>query len=229
MIDEDPIADVPWHQEFVKVLKCAECNAATDKNLLRDSNENVPQPGYIGRHYDRSKLLLVGQNPGLPNERLGDADRVYTAALRALRDTETVASYSHLQGLLDDFIPTWPVHGQYFPLVECGLVLEEIAYCNLVRCRTSRAGQKYSPPNKATAATCRTLHFQRWLDLLKPRAVIFIGLWASQAEGGGKAACDARGIPSVAVNRSKGLKKEELKSNRSAVIEFVRKHIPGHG
>jgi hypothetical protein len=170
--------------------------------------------------------LLVGQNPASPNERLLDADRIYTAALRALRDNETVESYSHLQGVLDDFIPTWPVHGQYFPLAECGLALEDIAYFNLVRCRTRRTGEKYNPPNKTTAATCRTLHFERWLDLLKPRAVVFIGLWASQPDGGGKTACDARGIPSVAVNRSKSLKREELRSNRSAVIQFVREHLP---
>jgi hypothetical protein len=97
--------------EFAMMIKCSRCSKATDKNLLRDAGENVPQPGYIGPAYDRTRLLLVGQNPAVPPIQLVKRDKFYTAALRALRDDPTEQNYASLQSVLRDFIPTWPVHG----------------------------------------------------------------------------------------------------------------------
>lgn len=83
----DPL--INWHVEFAKVISCAKCSKETDRNLMRDSGEHVPQPGYIGKGYGRTGLLLVGQNPYLPNVSRAAQDREYTAALRALRDAPT--------------------------------------------------------------------------------------------------------------------------------------------
>ena len=108
---------------------------ATDRHLLRDAEEHVPQPGYIGSNYDARRVLLVGQNPAIPGV-LAAADLPYTAALRPLRDEPSVARYRELSSVLESFVPRWPVHGSYFPLQECGLTLQDIAHCNIVRCRT---------------------------------------------------------------------------------------------
>ena len=70
-----------WRLEFARVVRCEKCSSETDPNLLRDCGENVPQPGYIGVGYQRSKLLLVGQNPAVPPAKLELADKGYTAAL----------------------------------------------------------------------------------------------------------------------------------------------------
>ena len=217
---------VRWYLEFAKVINCTKCTHATDKNLLRDAVENVPQPGYIGARYTRTRLLLVGQNPAVPPSHLVAMDKNYTAKLRAVRAAPTEHHYLALQSVLDDFIPNWPVHGEYFPLAECGLELADIAYCNLVRCRTVTVRGKSPPaPHDDRAKMCREQHFRRWLDLLKPNAVVFIGKWASDPERGGGKECDARRIPWKFVNRSKSLTGPERAANRDEVVKFVRRHV----
>jgi hypothetical protein len=119
--------------------------------LLRDEGENIPQPGYVGIRYWTKRVLLVGQNPAVPPEPLAAEDRPYTNALRTVRNAPTPESYDQLHSILRDFIPRWPVHGSYFPLTECGLDLDEIAYCNLVRCRT--VSNRTPPAQVATACT----------------------------------------------------------------------------
>jgi uracil-DNA glycosylase len=203
-----------WSQEFARVIGCEQCSSSTDRKLLRDEQENVPQPGWVGSNYDGTRLLLVGQNPGTPKS-LATADRPYTNALRDLRDNVTEQQFQKLVSVLRSFIPQWPVHGNYFPLAESGLTLEDIAYCNIVRCRT----QADSPPGTRLVANCLSLHFSRWLDLLQPRAVVFIGKWA--AERGGPVV-EAAGIPYRFMNRQRSLSSVERTENRNAVVQFVR-------
>jgi hypothetical protein len=127
------------------------CWASDARALLRDEGENIPQPGYVGIRYWTKRVLLVGQNPAVPPERLAAEDRPYTNALRTVRNAPTPESYDQLHSILRDFIPRWPVHGSYFPLTECGLDLDEIAYCDLVRCRT--VSNRTPPAQVATACT----------------------------------------------------------------------------
>jgi hypothetical protein len=177
--------------------------------------ENVPQPGYIGTNYGRTGVLLVGQNPGVPG-RLADRDRPYTAALRTLRDDPTPQNYAKLQEVLSRFIRDWPVQGRYFPLKECGLELADIAYFNLVRCRTI----DNAPPNAALTNSCRT-HFDRWLDMLKPSVVAFVGKWAYD---NAKAACERRNVPYSFVNRDRKLSGSERQKNRAEVAASVKQN-----
>jgi hypothetical protein len=72
-----------WNLEFAKVIQCTNCTALIDANLLRDVEENVPQPGYIGKKYLQARVILIGQNPGTPKSLVME-DRPYTAALRTL-------------------------------------------------------------------------------------------------------------------------------------------------
>lgn len=112
---------VDWPTEFTRVISCCACTQATHSKLLRDSVESVPQPGYIGPHYMRKRVLLTGQNPGTPKT-LTEAEQIlHNGALRALRDEPNDANYKKLSLVLQEFIPKWPVHGNYFPFRECGL------------------------------------------------------------------------------------------------------------
>jgi hypothetical protein len=124
-----------WPTEFARVISCAVCSCETDTNLLRDADENVPQPGYIGRNYWQRRVLLVGQNPGTPKT-LADPDRRYTCTLRQMRDAPNAATYEKLQTELQCFMRQWPVFRRHFPLSEAGLTLDDVAYFNVVRCRT---------------------------------------------------------------------------------------------
>ena len=203
-----------WREEFARVVGCEHCTSSTDHNLLRDNAENIPQPGWVGSNYSRTRLLLVGQNPGTPKS-LAAEDLPYTAALRTLRDDNTENKYEELVAVLRTFIPQWPVHGNYFPLAESGLTLEDIAYCNVVRCRT-HIDKK---PGTRLVSNCISQHFSRWLALLQPKAVVFIGKWA--AERGGPAVT-AAGVPYTFMNRHRSLSTLARTENRSAVVHFVR-------
>jgi hypothetical protein len=198
--------------EFAKVVACSRCEAP---NLLRDDEDNIPQPGYVGENYEGTRVLLVGQNPGVPSEALKPQDRQYVVALRALRQTPTVANYAALSTTLRAFVPHWPVRKQYFPLEESGLALADIAYCNYVRCRTVQN----SKPKPAVSRMCGAFHFERWLDLLRPKCVVFIGRWAEKQGG---LACEARAIPYRCVNRDRSLAAEAVARNRHEVAAFVR-------
>ena len=207
---------VDWAREFARIIQCQACSSALDRSLLRDELENVPQPGWVGANYESSRLLLVGQNPGTPKS-LETADLPYTEALRALAANPSNAQYVALADVLRSFIPQWPVHGSYFPLSEANLTLEDIAYCNVVRCRTIADTR----PGVGTTCNCLTTHFTHWLALLQPRAVVFIGKWASEHAAHVVAAA---GIPHMFMNRQRSLASNARAENRDEAIRFVRKH-----
>ena len=204
-----------WPTEFARIISCSLCTAAECRNLLRDDGEHVPQPGYIGSRYAATRLLLVGQNPGVDTVGLAARDRVYTAALRELSQNPSAIAYRSLNSVMEDFVPSWPVHGSYFPLRECGLTLQDIAYYNAVRCRT--VGNAL--PSKRQARNCIDTHFRRWLDLLKPRAVVFIGKWAFDQCG--TIVLDLK-IPSAFMNRQRSLSNFERTKNRQEVVTTVK-------
>jgi hypothetical protein len=205
-----------FHREFAQVIKCASCSKVSDKNLLRDTLENVPQPGYVGSNYQTSRVLLVGQNPSC-SKILEVEDKSYTSALRTLGDFPTPMRYAELAKMMDSFIPKWPVHGNYFPLSECGLNLSDIAYCNLVRCRISNN----APPGSELVARCRGAHFIPWLHMLSPRVVVFIGKWAADH---GASAVDALCIPHMYMNRLRSLSTVDRATNRAQVVALVKRH-----
>jgi uracil-DNA glycosylase len=212
------MSKVCWPDEFRRVLTCTACSLATDPNVLRDSQENIPQPGYIGVHYWKHRVALIGQNPGTPKT-LELEDRPYTAALRSLRDQPSESNYRELHAVLLRFVPKWPVHGRYFPLNDCHLSLDDIAYFNVVRCRTHIDAK----PSANTVNRCLNTHFGRWLDALAPRVVVFIGKWAADQAAG---EVERRGIPFVFINRQRSLSSEKRTENRRAVVRLVSARSP---
>lgn len=200
-------------EQFSRVIECRRCTNQTDRHLLRDERENLPQPGYVGKNYYQSRVLLVGQNPGTPKT-LAARDNAYTAALRAMKANPCEDSYAALAKLLDEYIPQWPVHGKYFPLEECALTLDDIAYCNIVRCRTSND----KAPGRNTLEACVRLHFANWLNFLAPQVVIFVGKWA---EKHGAIAVQQAGIPFATMNRQRSLSSVARSANRTHVVTLV--------
>lgn len=210
--------------EFARIVACTNCSNSTSRKLLRDEAENVPQPGFIGSKYWTTRVALAGQNPAVLRARFASRDATYTAALRALRDAPDDGAMSRLNTVLLDFIPDWPIHGSYFPLRECGLDLQDIAYFNVVRCRT----QRDSIPGAPVVRNCLG-HFDRWLALLRPKLLVFIGKWAHDKAGHLAA---PRGIPCTYMNRKRSLSSDGRAENRAQVIAFVlsalgRSPLPG--
>jgi len=203
---------------FASVVNCDRCTRVDFPRLLRDQGENVPQPGFIGEKYALHRVLLVGQNPGRPNEKkqeLVRRDKIYTGLLRAHAEAPSEVSYSRLADELKAFIPHWPVHGKYFPLEDCGLTLDEIAYMNVVRCRT----ESDAIPGVRLVASCLTHHFEAWIEFLRPSVVVFIGKWAADVWG---STATSRGIPNAFMNRQRSLSADEREANRQEVIRVVQ-------
>ena len=202
--------------ELARVVACEECVRRGDRTILRDDTSNLPQPGYVGPEYVRTRVLLVGQNPGTSTPEFHDRDERYAAALCGVRDHPSDGTMAALQDVLEDIVPGWPV-ARHFPLGDCGLLLQDIAYCNLVRCRTSRN----AAPSTLMVRNCLD-HFGRWLDWLQPAIVVCIGKWAHDriAEE-----LDRRGIPHGFINRQRSLPTADRQANRREVVEMVRRAL----
>lgn len=205
-------------ESFASVISCEACNEYTSQKLLRDGKENIPQPGYVGINYEHSKLLLVGQNPGVAPERMQDRDKVYTQSLRELESKRSIDSYTNFYETVIDFVPEWPVNRNYFPLEECGLSLEDIAYCNVVRCRTV----ENSVPSKELISNCTEKHFLNFVNAIEPKVVVFIGKWAHD----NAAHLLPKGIKYSFMNRMRSLSSAERQKNRSEVVALVREGVP---
>jgi len=157
------------HDEFSKIMKCSKCSTLTSRKLIRDQFENIPQPGFVGKNYNNKKVVLVGQNPGVCPPAYAKADAIYTASLRAVRDNPKDETMDNLYPILLNSVSSWKVQ-EYFPLNESGLSLQDIAYFNVVRCRT----QSNSAPGKNVVGNC-LLHFENWISFFSPAVVVFIG------------------------------------------------------
>jgi hypothetical protein len=205
---------MPTPSEFANIVACERCTVATSQKLLRDELENVPQPGFVGSNYKNKRAVLAGQNPGICPPRFTERDAVYTAALRAVRDEPNAKTMKDLNQVLSRFVPEWPVHGNYFPLAECGLTLNDIAYFNVVRCRT----QNNSAPGKQVITNCLH-HFSHWVGTLQPQVVVFIGKWAFDKAGH---IPNQLGIPCDYMNRERSLSGAERIENRNRVVAIVR-------
>jgi hypothetical protein len=138
-------------------------------------------------------------------------DAIYTAALRRLAQTGSNDDYQRLYNVLRQFVPDWPVQRNYFPLEESGLGLEDIAYCNLVRCRTV----ENAAPANGLVDNCLS-HFDEFLKAVEPKVVVFIGKWAHD-----RAVDRLGGIPYAFMNRMRSLSGAERQKNRDEVVALV--------
>ena len=208
-------------RQFAKVISCDHCATQGFPKLLRDETFNLPQPGYIGSNYRNTGLLLVGQNPGTSPVRFSVQDREFADAQIALRDDTNARSLASFKGILDRIMPTWVVR-TYFPIAECGLSLDDIAYINVVRCRT----EGNAAPGSNITRACIDNHLLRWLDWLQPRVVVCIGKWAHDNIA---ALLEERSIPNAFMNRRRSLSSGERRENKAEVVNLVRRVVSGKG
>lgn len=201
-------------QKNCNVIEYERCNSSTDSRLLRDKQENIPQPGYIGRNYEKYRLLLIGQNPGICPPSMKTRDSLYMKSLLNLEHSATLLNYEKFYQILLDFVPEWPVQKNYFPLKECGLGLEDIAYCNIVRCRTS----ENTKPSKRLAQNCIDKHLLGFINNIEPKVIVCIGKWPYDQL---MPSLRDRSITVTYMNRDRSLSRNERLGNRKTVVETV--------
>ena len=69
------------------------------------------------------------------------------------------------------------------------------------------------------ASECTDNHFARWLELPKPRAIVFIGKWAYE---NGAHFAHERQIPCDFMNRHRSLSSTGRMENRQRVVALIR-------
>ncbi len=202
--------------DVVRCTACAECGVSS---LLRDDHFDVPQPGYVGASYAKSGVMFIGQNPGTSPERSRVDDTKLAAILLALSREPSAAKFVALRSFLEAFMRTWAITQRYLPLGRFGLELEEIAYVNVARCRT----KKNAAPSPRMAERCITLHLERWLDVLQPRVVVFLGKWAHDVAA---PSVERRGIAVGYINRDRSLPGAAREDNLNAIAALLRDGAP---
>ncbi len=207
-----------WPQEFARVVSCNRCTKDTSSRLLRDARENLPQPGFVGQRYRFTRLVLIGQKPGIRRHQTEARDKRYFAELRRLRDNPNGASFRALSSILREVMKLWPVYTRHFPLRKLGLELDQVAYFNVVCCRTT----ENTLPGRDSVSHCIDAHLKRWLELLEPRVVIFLGTWAFKRAGH---IVRELHIPCDYINRNRSLDKRARTENRERVITLVQRAI----
>lgn len=202
-------------KEFAKIVGCDYCERHRYPKLLRDQEFNVPQPGYIGPNYNKSKVLLVGQNPGVSQNRFNRQDKEFSNTLNAVSEHPTRRNMVATQKMLERIIPSWPVTGNYFPLARIPLQLKDIAYINVVRCRTN----ENTAPSKKIVDACIQNHFIHWIEWLNPDVVVCIGKWAHDQVA---TILGSKAIPHGFVNRRRSLSTFERQDNMDNIVNLVR-------
>jgi uracil-DNA glycosylase len=99
--------------------------------------------------------------------------------------------------------------------------IERVAYINAVRCRT----EGNAKPERSVIFHCRN-HFIRWLDLLRPRGVVYLGVFAERAT---KDLVDAREIPTVTISRQKNLTRAQRAAQMGHAMKLVSSILPDEG
>lgn len=196
---------------FASVINCRACSIC---QTISRGMMDLPQPGHIGMRY--RGILLVGRNPCVdPTGRWKAQDSIYFKNMSELGQRPDESAYSRLEGFLVEYIKTWPICTRYFPLKECGLELDDIAYVNLVRCRT--VGDK--TPQKKMTANCINNHFLPWVEKLKPNIIVFVGKWAADRV---KNIEIIKNIDCCVINRKRSLNGAQRAINRSEIVNKVR-------
>ncbi len=208
---------------YRNIITCDTCSRQRIPQILRDDEFNLPQPGYVGRRYWETRVLLVGQNPGTSNEKFNDQDESYAEVLRRVADEKSVNAMDALYDILSKIIPTWPVT-RHFPLNDSGLELDDVACCNVVRCRTElNKNGDAKAPSTDMVRNCLS-HLEVWLDWLQPAAVICVGKWAHERIS---PLLKSRNIPHSYINRMRSLSSAERQANRDEVVKLVRSVLGG--
>lgn len=141
------------------------------------SNDDLPQPGYVGPNYEPGNILLLGQNPG--NDPIGKgisaSDALQYRHLRKLKDCgpeHAQKTYIELMETLgENVMPKWPlIRNVVIPfLSEIDMKLSDVAFTNIAKFRT-------------TSSSFQTIIYERsWLltleqiELLQPGNIVCLG------------------------------------------------------
>jgi hypothetical protein len=144
-----------------------------------ERDDRLPQFGFVGQQYNKSRLLIIAINPGNgPRDKRDRGDETSLPALERFVQDRTHASFAFALQAYREVCPGWSIwrhHG--LPVIKAaGLSLDDVAYANCLPWRT-RSESGFTDPAARRSAE---LYLMPLLSDLAPRVVVALGKKAAQ-------------------------------------------------
>jgi hypothetical protein len=163
------MAAVRWR--FTKIVKCnriTSCRAAFPSL----SHNYGPHPGFVGRNYSNCRVVLLAQNPGHASQSSHGPGEVKMYKLwRAAARSRCTKEFDEVMRHIAEYMTTWPVFQRLKLTQRFGLGLEDVAYFNALKCKTTRNKK----PSKALYRECAKQTTVPQMEVLAPRFVLCLG------------------------------------------------------
>ncbi|MGH8457599.1 MAG: hypothetical protein ACRETE_11470, partial [Stenotrophobium sp.] len=185
---------------------------------LLAADDRTPQFGYVGAEYLRTRVLLLGINPGngKETETRSPTDARMMPALIHFAQNPTQENFTKAQQAYKAECQTWHIWNRHCrDVIGAGkLSLEEIAYSNCLPWRTG----SNSAFSDAVAKKAATLYASPLIEELQPTVVIALGKTA-----GNILRLSGKKLPHLIVwNRAQAARPAVLKERAEAAAEVFR-------
>jgi hypothetical protein len=154
-----------------EIVRCPHFDAC--RRECPSMDREPPQPGFVGRRY--RGLVILGANPGCGqgNEFYLRQDKECYRLAQVFADSGSIEDYGRYLDFTGQYMGSWHAHlcnREFRSLL--GYDIEEVAYLNLVKCRTLVTGSDVFA-NCGEAATNRCVHsyLLRQLSALQPKYI----------------------------------------------------------
>jgi hypothetical protein len=137
-------------------------------------DDRRPQFGYVGRNFERARVLVLGINPGNgPRDKRNRGDQIALPALAPFLDERTEATFCIARDAYQQVCVGWPIWRRHCnEVIGAGrLSLEEVAYSNCLPWRTA-SNASFADTVAERAAQ---LYVQPLLEDLRPQVIVALG------------------------------------------------------
>jgi len=150
------------------------------RSLILAADDQTPQFGFVGLKYPKTRVLLMGINPGNGKEKLerSPTDSRMMPALVDFAKSPTPAHFARAQEAYKAECRTWHIWKRHCNEIvgAGGLLIEEIAYSNCLPWRTgTNSAFDYSVAKRAAA-----LYVLPLIEELQPIVVVALGKRAGE-------------------------------------------------
>jgi hypothetical protein len=143
------------------------------------ADDLLPQFGFVGKRYEKRRVLLLGINPGNgPRGYRNAGDERQMPALEAFAANPTPENFLEAQRAYREVCELWRMWGrECSELLELtGLTIDEAAFTNAIPWRTASTSQFH----KSVSRNAATLYVQPYLADLRPRILVAVGKKAAE-------------------------------------------------
>ena len=150
---------------------------AQSESVAKD--DLCPQFGYVGSEYGRSRVLILGINPGNgPRDRRSAGDEVALPALLHFLEERSAQSFVGAQQAYRQVCEGWPIWRRH-----CSVIIgagrlshDDVAYTNCLPWRTASQASFA----EVVARRAAELYVRPLIDELKPKVVVALGKKAAE-------------------------------------------------